>query len=248
MKDLSWLTKRPVAHRGLHDAGGGIIENTPSAIKAAIEGGYAIEVDLQLAGDGEAMVFHDSTLDRLTTESGPLVGRSAAALREIAFKATKDRMMTLPELLDMVSGQVPLVIEIKSQWGNVGPLERRAAQVLRPYKGAAAVMSFDPLSVAAFVTLAPEIPRGIVAERFRDLDEWSQTTAWQRFVMRHLLHIGRTKFDFVAYDVHGLPSAAPLIARFLLRKPLLTWTVRTKTDRLRARVFANQMIFEGFRA
>src|SRR6476661_2946098 len=96
-----WLTGRPIAHRGLHDAAKGVIENTPSAFRAAIAGNYAIECDLQISGDGEAMVYHDDTLDRLNEGTGRLDAMTAAALRRVAFKATADRMLSLGELCDL---------------------------------------------------------------------------------------------------------------------------------------------------
>lgn len=244
---LAWLTAQPIAHRGLHDAAAGIVENTRPAVAAAIEAGYAIEVDLRVSADGEAMVFHDSTLDRLTRETGPVGERTARALQLVEFKVADERMMTLGELLDLVQGRTPLVIEIKSQWEHTGQLEDRVVQMLRGYRGPVAVMSFDPRSVAWVRRAAPALPRGIVAERFRDETYWSRLTAVQRFALRHMLHLGHTRPHFFAYDVRGLPSAAPLIARHVLRLPLLAWTVRTPADRRRARWFADAMIFEGFR-
>jgi glycerophosphoryl diester phosphodiesterase len=91
MRRLEWLTARPVAHRGLHDATRGIIENTPSAVTAAVAGGYGIEVDLQITADGEAMVHHDDALGRLTDGTGNLASMSTAALKQVPFKATTDR-------------------------------------------------------------------------------------------------------------------------------------------------------------
>ena len=111
-----WLTARPIAHRGLHDAANGVIENTPSAFEAAIAGHYAIECDLQISADGEAMVHHDDVLGRLTDGAGRLDAMSAAELKRVAFKATKDRMLTLGELCALVAGRATLVIEIKSQF------------------------------------------------------------------------------------------------------------------------------------
>src|SRR6516165_5123027 len=104
-----WLTARPIAHRGLHDAAHGIIENTPSAVAAAVADNYGIEVDLQLSRDGEAMVHHDDALGRLTEGSAPLVALSAAELKRVAFRATADRMMTLGDLCDLVAARVTLV-------------------------------------------------------------------------------------------------------------------------------------------
>jgi glycerophosphoryl diester phosphodiesterase len=244
---LAWLSARPIAHRGLHDAANGIIENTGPAVSEAISAGYAIEVDLRLSSDGEAMVFHDPTLDRLTEEHGPVSARASSALKWVRFKGTDARMMTLGELIAQVEGQLPLFLEIKSQWDNVGPLEKRVAQILRNYEGQVAVMSFDPNSLAVFQDVAPTLPRGIVAERFRDKDYWSGLGTGQRFMMRHLLTGLSTKPHFIAYDINGLPSLAPLFARYLLAMPLLTWTVRTPAQRRRAKWLADAMIFEGFR-
>src|SRR3954452_20774269 len=113
MTTLGWLTARPIAHRGLHDAGKGIIENTASAAAAAIEGQYGIECDLQISADGEAMVFHDDTLDRLTEQRGPLAALTAAELRQVRYRNSNDRIITLGELLDLVAERVTLVIELK---------------------------------------------------------------------------------------------------------------------------------------
>lgn len=247
MSGLGWLTARPIAHRGLHDARRGIVENTGPAVTAAAEAGYGIEVDLRIAADGAVMVFHDATLDRLTCENGPLVARTGAALRKIAIKGADARILTLEDLLGLVCGRVPLLLEVKSHWGRDEGLEQRITDILAGYRGPVAVMSFDPDTLIRFAGHAPDLPRGIVAERFRQANYWSQLTPWQRFAMRHLLHGARTSPDFVAYDIKGLPSAAPLVARHAFGLPLLTWTVRTVAEQRRARLFADAMIFEGFR-
>src|SRR6266849_2406965 len=142
MPGLEWLTERPVAHRGLHDAQKDIIENTPSAFAAAIAGRYGIECDLQITADGEAMVHHDEALGRLTDGCGRLDAISAADLKRVLFKATSDRMITLGELCDLVAGRTPLVIELKSRFDGDRRLAARAAGLLAGYRGPAAVMSF----------------------------------------------------------------------------------------------------------
>src|SRR5438034_8402778 len=114
VSSLDWLTARPVAHRGLHDAQKGIIENTPSAFQAAIAGDYGIECDLQISGDGEAMVHHDDALGRLTEGAGRLDAMTAAELKRVEFKGTADRMITLGELCDFVAGRAAMLIELKS--------------------------------------------------------------------------------------------------------------------------------------
>ena len=248
MSDLAWLVARPVAHRGLHDAAAGIIENTASAVAAAVAAGYAIEVDLQISADAEAMVHHDEALGRLTAVNGRLDAMTAAELKGVAFDATADRMMTLGELCDLVAGRVTLVLELKSHLDKDARLARRVGQVLRGYRGPVAAMSFDPAQVAALAALAPKLTRGLVAERWRHnakSDSWSTDA-------KRLLGYFRDAYSawphFLAYSVRDLPAFWPMAAKHALRMPLLTWTVRTEADRARARRWADQMIFEGFRA
>jgi glycerophosphoryl diester phosphodiesterase len=247
MPGLDWLTARPVAHRGLHDAAAGVIENTASAFRAAIDGGFAIETDVQISADGEAMVHHDFALGRLTLGSRLLAAMTAAGLREVPFKDTADRMMRLGELCDFVGGRTPLVIELKSRFDGDLRLVRRAAEVLQSYAGPVALMSFDPAPIAALRKIAPGLPRGIVAQRYYKDSDWYELSARQKRELAFLLHAPRTRPHFVAYHVKDLPSPGPLIARRILGLPLLAWTVRSEQDRQRARMWANQMIFEGFR-
>jgi len=247
MADLGWLTARPVAHRGLHDEARGIVEAMPSAVQAAIAGNFSIEVDLQLTADGEAMVHHDDTLGRLNEGGARLLDLTAAELKAVKFKRTGERMMTLAELLAMVSGRVTLVLELKSHYDGDRKLVARTAEVLASYRGPVATMSFDPHQVLALKEIAPNLPRGIVAQRNYDEADWSELTAQQRHDMTGLRHAFRTQPDFVAYYVNDLPAPPPWIARHIFGRPLLTWTVRTPEQRARACRYADQMIFEGFR-
>ena len=246
MSAPDWLTARPVAHRGLHDISRGIVENMPAAAEAAIAGHFAIECDIQLTADGEAMVHHDDELGRLTEGSGALLAKTAAELKAIHFKNTAERMMTLSDLCNLVAGRVPLVIEVKSHFNGDRKLVKRMADVLSTYRGPAVGMSFDPDQVVALRELIPSRPHGIVAEHDYTEQDWPEASAAQRHEMTHLRHFFRTHPDFVAYWVNELPSVAPWLARNLLRCPLLTWTVRTPEQRARAARHADQMIFEGF--
>jgi glycerophosphoryl diester phosphodiesterase len=241
-----WLTARPVAHRGLHDRARGIIENMPGAAQAAVMGNFAIECDIQLTSDGEAMVHHDDALGRLTEGSGPLLGMTAAELKAVKFKGTSEQMMSLSDLCTLVKGRVPLVIEVKSHFDGDRKLVKRMAEVLSAYDGPAVGMSFDPDQVVALRELIPSRPRGIVAERHYTEADWPEASAAQRRGMTHLRHFFHTRPDFVAYWVNELPVAAPWIARHVFGCPLLAWTVRTLEQRARAGSYADQMIFEGF--
>jgi glycerophosphoryl diester phosphodiesterase len=226
MAGLDWLIARPVAHRGLHDAQNGVIENTSAAFAAAIGGGYGIECDLQVSADGDAVVHHDEMLGRLTDGNGRLDALTAAELKRVPFKATADRMITLGELCDLVDGRAPLLIELKSRFAGDRGLVGRAAKVLAGYGGPAALMSFDPAQIATLREIAPQVPRGLVALLVQGLHARPQ---------------------FIAYSVSDLPATLPTVARKVLRLPLLTWTVRSTDQRRTAERYADQMIFEGFR-
>jgi len=246
MRAPDWLTARPVAHRGLHDADRGIIENMPDAARAAVAGNFAIECDIQLSADGEAMVHHDHELGRLTEGSGGLIEKTAAELQAVEFRATDERMMTLSDLCALVAGRVPLVIEVKSRFNGDRRLVRRMAEVLASYSGPAVGMSFDPDQVLALRETVPKLPRGIVAQRSYDDGYWDKLTPAQRDAMLHLKHGFQTEPHFVAFWVQQLPAPAPWVARNLFGCPLLAWTVRTPEQRARAARYADQMIFEGF--
>jgi len=239
-----WLTARPVAHRGLHDAAVGVIENTATAFTAAIAGHYAIECDLQLSADGEAMVHHDDQLGRLTDGAARLDALSAAELKQARFRATADRMLTLGELCDLVARRVTLVLELKSRFDGDPRLPRRVAEVLAGYRGPVAVMSFDPAAVAALREIAPAIPRGLVAQK-QDKTEGHHERQASPFSFASQTLAAR--LAFLAYRVQDLDSPMPRMARNLFGLSLLTWTVRTAAERERAVRFADQMIFEGFR-
>jgi glycerophosphoryl diester phosphodiesterase len=241
MPGLDWLTAQPVAHRGLHDAAAGIVENTASAFSAAIQGRYAIECDLQMAADGEIMVFHDDTLERLTTRQGALSALSSTELRRISFKATSDRMITLGELCDLVAGRVPLILELKSRFDGDTALVAGVAALVQGYAGPVAAMSFDPLMVGALRAAAPGLPRGLVAQS--EPDEMDRAVDRRGYAVACF----RARPHFLAWRVQDLPGFWPLLGRWGFGLPLLTWTVRTEADRLRARRWADQIIFEEFR-
>jgi glycerophosphoryl diester phosphodiesterase len=248
MANLAWLTARPIAHRGLHDAGARIVENTSSAVSAAIAHNYGIEVDLQITADGEAMVYHDEVLGRLTEGKGKLAEMSAAELQRVRFKATDDRMMTLDELCEIVAGRVTLVLEMKSVFDGDGRLACRTANVLDEYKGPVAVMSFDPHLVAVLKSVAPSVVRGITAMgHYDDGDaEWQPLSRWQKRLWPHVWPGITTWPHFVAYALRDLPTPVLSFARGALHMPVLAWVARSQADRDYVSRFADQIIFEGF--
>jgi glycerophosphoryl diester phosphodiesterase len=242
--------RRPVAHRALHDRSQGRIENAPAAIRAAIAAGYAIEVDLQLSSDGVAMVFHDESLDRLTAETGPVKARSAAELGRIRLRDSLDTVPTLAEVLRLVAGKVPLLIEIKDQSLTMGPtdgrLEAATAAALARYRGEVALMSFNPASVAHLARLAPHLPRGITTSAY-DPGEWAPLPAEICDRLRRIPDYDATEASFISHEAADLCRArvAELKAQ---GARVLCWTIRSPADEALARRVADNVTFEGYRA
>ena len=244
---LQWLTSRPIAHRGLHDTAAGIVENTASAFNAAIAGNYAIETDLQISADGEAMVYHDYALGRLTDGDARLSTLPAAQIKVTRFKVGSDRILTLQELCEWVAGRVPLVIELKSDFNGDTRIAARAAEILKSYAGPFAIMSFDPAQIIAVRRIAPALPRGIVAASRFVHAGGRPLTRWEWLKLTYLLHAPSTRPHFISYAADDLPSVTPRIAR-ALGLPLITWTIRSEADRQRVSRYCDQVTFEGFRA
>lgn len=239
---------RPIAHRGLHDAAKGVIENSVPAFEAALARGYGIECDVRPAACGTPMVFHDLTLERLVEAEGAVSKHAAPALKSLRFKNVGGSMIDLAELTELVGGRVPLLVEIKSEWDapDARFLEAIAAAALR-YKGPIALMSFDPAVMAAMRELAPEIPRGIVSGQFLADCWWRDQLGPERaYSLTHLLESGPAAPDFYAYDVNALPTPVTRYTREVLGLPLFTWTVRTEEQRATAVRWADAPIFEGY--
>lgn len=239
---------RPIAHRGLHRAKRGIVENTAPAFEAAIAKGYGIECDLRTAAGGLPVVFHDETLNRLLNGRGPVSRLTAQDIKRLRYRDGTTRMQTFAELLDQVDGRVPLIVEIKSEWDPPDlPFLKRVCKLASAYKGPVALMSFDPDVMAVVKDLAPGVPRGIVSGSFVGAGWWNRKISRQRATrLRNLLESGRVAPDFYAYQIGVLPTPVTEFARGVLGLPLLTWTVRTAKDRAAAAKWADAMIFEGF--
>ncbi len=249
MRDMASFI-RPIAHRGLHDPDGGLEENTAGAFQAALAAGVGIECDVRPARGGLPVVFHDATLDRMTHATGPLRDLSPAALAQVRTRRTGEPLPALDEVLHLVSGRVPLLIEVKSEWEPPDTdFLRQIAAACLDYDGPVALMSFDPDVMTVLRELAPQVPRGIVSGSYRDADGsrwWGEdVTAERAERLCHLLESGPAAPDFYAYDVSALPTPVTRFVREVCRNPLFTWTVRTQSDRQTARLWADAPIFEG---
>ncbi|WP_108484398.1 glycerophosphodiester phosphodiesterase family protein [Oceaniglobus ichthyenteri] len=242
----SFLTT-PLAHRGLHDQTRGRPENSRAAFRAAIAAGYGIELDVQRAADGAAMVFHDYDLPRLTGTEGTVRTTSAAALGQIRLSGGDEAIPTLDEVLNLVAGQVPLLIEIKDQdgalGGDVGPLEQAVADLLQGYSGDVAVMSFNPHAVAALAKAAPQVPRGLTTCAFSP-DDWGVSPERAEHLTR-IVDYDRLNACFVSHDRNDL--ANPRLAELRASGAgILCWTIRTPDQEAEARKVADNITFEGY--
>lgn len=234
MSDLDWLVARPVAHRGYHDMNREVWENTLSAISRAMDHGFAIECDVHLSADGVPVVFHDDKLDRLTGTQGYIWQRTAAEMGALRIGGTADHAPTLAEMLALVDGRVPIVVELKGIPGHDQGLVAKVGKLLKQYRGKAAIMSFDHWLVRDFLRDAPGIPAGL--------------TAWGGGMGEIEAHFSMLAhgISFVSYEVTQLPNSFVSFVRDRLGMPVITWTVRDKAAVDRTFAHADQMTFEGF--
>ncbi len=234
MRDIAWLTARPIAHRGLHDLNRTRWENTLAAFAAAIEHDYAIECDVHLSADGVPVVFHDSELDRLAGRPGNVFEEAAESLSRMAVGGTPERVPTLRQALDLVAGRVPIVIELKGVEGRDDDLVAAVARDLAGYAGKAAIMSFEHRYIRRFETDAPGIPGGLTAygKAPAELEQHFSMLAYP--------------IAFTSFYVQDLPNRFVTTVRETLAMPVITWTVRDEAAVERTFTHADQMTFEGF--
>jgi glycerophosphoryl diester phosphodiesterase len=246
---LGQLMAKPIAHRGLHDKAKGVIENSHAAFVAALDRGFGIECDVQITADGEAVVFHDYDLDRLTGETGRVDARKASYLGAIKLTGSiaGDAVFTLGSMLTLVKGRVPIVVEIKSRFDGDLRLTRRVAEIVRQHPDhPISVESFDPRIVAALRMMLPDHPRGIVAMARYDYPDYATLPADEKHAMANLLHFSDMQPDFISWNVKDLPHAVPHLSRSGMGLPVSVWTVRNPEDVAKATAHADQIVFEGF--
>jgi glycerophosphoryl diester phosphodiesterase len=230
---VAFLAERPYAHRGLH--GKSAIENSRAAFVAAIEGGHGIELDVQSAMGGDPFVFHDYTLERLTESDGPVSQLSADQLCVVRFKGSSETVPRLSEILALIAGRAPILIEVKAKGARIGAFCLGVRRALEGYQGKFAIMSFNPEIIRWFHDHAPKMVRGLVVTEEKAKGLKGRAT-------RHL-SLWRAKPDFLAYDIRDFPSRFPALQR-ARGLPVLTWTVRTPAQMAIAKLHTDQIIFE----
>ncbi|WP_159586454.1 glycerophosphodiester phosphodiesterase [Chelativorans xinjiangense] len=236
MPDISWLTERPIAHRGFHDMNDKRWENTLAAFAAAAERDYAIECDVHLAADGVPVIFHDEELERLTGQEGKVWQRTAAELAALNIGGTSERMPTLAKALEAIGGRVPVVIELKGVAGHDAGLVESVLNCLSTYSGPAALMSFNHWIIRDLGRNPGQFPVGLTA--------CGRSTADMEAHFSMLAH----GISFASYSVDDLPNPFVSFLRERLSLPVISWTVRNEAGAERTFRYADQMTFEGFAA
>ncbi len=240
----------PFAHRGLHDHGRGVIENSLSAFRAAIAAGYGIELDVQRSADDVPVVFHDDDLDRLTDATGAFRNYNAAELGRMHLRSSTDTIPTLKEVLAVVAGRAPLLIEIKENWNTMkdtdGILEQAVATILAGYDGPVAVMAFNPHCIAHMARFAPDLPRGLTTEAYDPVQN-APIPAEVCERLREIPDYDRTMSSFISHQASDL--SRPRVAELKAQKAaILCWTIRSREQEAEARRIADNITFECYAA
>jgi glycerophosphoryl diester phosphodiesterase len=234
-----------IAHRGLWTPDGAP-ENSLSAFQAACAHGYGIELDVQLSADGEAMVFHDHTLERMCGVEGRLSDHTKADLQSMKLKGTDETIPTLADTLTLVGHRAMVHIELKTPYGEVGPLERRVSEVLIDHNGPTCIIGFNPYSHAWFADHHPQILRGLDSYSYRGNGDKTLAPE-KRAAYAKLEHVALAKPHFLALGVDMLPSDLADAYR-AKGYPIVAWTVRTPEHWEELKSHCDNLIFEGFSA
>jgi glycerophosphoryl diester phosphodiesterase len=237
------LLTPPVAHRGLHDAAAGIPENSLAAMVEAIDAGFAIELDVRLSTDDEVVVFHDSDLKRMTGTEGAVRDRTRSELSKLRLADSRETIPALADLLALVDGRVPLLVEMKKLGEPDSPLEPAVWQLLEHYRGPYAVQSFEPLSIAWFAVHAPQVVRGQIARKHTIHDP--QVRPQRGAMLQRLMFAYAGRPDYIVYSVRDLPYP-PVAAARSTGLPVMGYTVTSAQQALELQPHLDNMIFEGF--
>jgi glycerophosphoryl diester phosphodiesterase len=234
-----------IAHRGLWSPDGAP-ENSLGAFQAACAAGYGIELDVMLSADGEAMVFHDWTLGRMTGAEGRLVDHTAADLQQLRLKGTDETIPTLADTLTLIGHRAMVHIELKTPSGEVGPLERRVHEVLIDHNGPTCVIGFNPYSHAWFADHHPQILRGLDSYSYKGNGDKTLAPE-QKAAYGRLEHVKIARPHFLALGVDMLPS--PVAAKYRAQgMPIVAWTVKSADQWESLKSCCDNLIFEGFHA
>lgn len=239
MKDISFLKQSLIAHRGYHSKELGIPENSLPAFEKAIQNNYIIELDVHILKDRNIVVFHDDNLNRMTGLNKDIKKLNYDEIKRLKLDNTNYKIPLLKEVLDLVDGKVPIIIELKYDV-KTGKLESELIKILEKYRGKYVVKSFNPFSVYWFKKHAPEIIRGQLSESYKN----SNKNFIEKFLLKNLCFNFITKPDFLSYQIEGLPNKA--VEKFKKNHIVLGWTVRNQEQYNKGKDFFDNLICENF--
>ena len=239
-RDTNFLTKNLIAHRGYHDIEKGIHENSMKAFAEAIKNNYIIELDVHLLKDSEVVVFHDDNLKRMTGVNKKVKECTYEEITEIKLKETEEKIPLLKDVLNLVDGKVPIIIELKTDL-RCGKLEKEVIKILEKYNGEYAIKSFNPLSVNYFRKHSPSTIRGQLASDFKN----DKMFIIKKLFLKHMLFNFISKPDFISYDIRALPNKK--IEKIREKQLVLGWTARSGEDMEKAKKYCDNVIFENIK-
>lgn len=202
MKDLSWIRDNLIAHRGLYDQDQHVPENSLKAYQLALNKTYSIELDINILKDGTILAFHDHTFKRACRDERKLSDVSYGDIKDLTLFKSQEIIPKLQDVLNLVQGKVPLLIELKPH-GDVVFLCESLMEIMRDYSGKWAVFSFHPKVVLWFKKHYPEITRGQISEYFK---EDKNMNFLSKYLMKSMFFNRFTKPDFISYGIHDMPN------------------------------------------
>lgn len=225
-KDLPAIRNWYYAHRGLHSAG--VPENSLSAFAAAKAAGYGIELDIHLMQDGELAVIHDSSLKRVAGADITIEELSAVDLNQYRLMGTQEHVPLFKQVLELIDGEVPLIVELKATTDNYPQLCEKACDLLKNYNGLYCMESFDPRCIVWLRKHRPHIMRGQLAQ---DYLKTNVKYSWfLKFVMKHNLYNLISQPDFIAYRFEDRKTLSNFVVRKIWGVQGVAWTIRSKQD------------------
>ena len=230
------------AHRGLHDNQSDAPENTMAAFDKATEAGYGIELDVQMTKDGQVVVVHDFDLKRVCGIDKAVDECTYEELQEYPIYGSSQRIPLFTDVLQLVGGRVPLIVEIKYKNGK-SPICEKAQEILNTYEGVYCIESFHPQALLWYKKNYPEICRGQLSMNYQRETENAGPEKW---IARHLLLNFLARPDFIAYDCRAKNALSKTIDRKLFGCPSVGWTIRSQEELDACRDYYDYFIFEGF--
>lgn len=236
MKDLTFLKKQIIAHRGYHNKDKNIPENSLISFKKAIKHGYTIELDVHLTKDKKLVVFHDYDLKRVCGVNLVIEECTYKELLKYNLYNTNYKIPLFDNVLDLIEGKVPMLIEIKEK-EHTGELEKILSEKLDKYTGLYAIQSFNPLSINWFRKNRNNYIRGLLSYDYKNQD----MCFFKRFLLKNLVCDIFVKSDFISYGIKSVPNK--IINK--KNKLLLGWTVRNKKDYNKSKKYFDNLICEN---